>query len=262
MKPFCCADSFHFIQETQAVKSIIRISVIAIAASILLTPSVFCQAQNQPGQERRGFNPEQMIDRRIQFLDQQLNLTPDQEKKIRAIMEKSFKTPPPAAGSSAGASSRRARLNQDRTTTDPRSQINAEIKKVLTADQAKKYDSLPQQGPRQGQFGRGGMNIDDRVEQMTQRLKLTADQKKKVRAIYEKQGEEMKKMFEQAGQNGNREAMRETMMKQREKNEKEIEALLTAEQKKMYAAWRQEMSQQRQRGGSDDQQRSGNRGQR
>jgi Spy/CpxP family protein refolding chaperone len=250
------------------VKTITRFFIMIAAAAILLTPAVFAQNQNRsnqgPGQGQRGFNPEQMIDRRIESLDRELNLTPDQEKKIRAIMEKAFKTPPPRNGAPAqgGASSRRDRLNQDRNTSNPASQVNAEIKKVLTPEQAKKYDALPQPG--RGGFGQGarGFSVDDRVKQISERLKLTSDQQKKIRAIYEKQGEEMRKMFEQMGQGGDREAMRETMQKQREKNEKEVEALLTADQKKAYAAWRQEMSQQFQRGGNGGQQSGGNRRQR
>jgi Spy/CpxP family protein refolding chaperone len=234
---------------------------------ILLTPAVFGQNQNRStqgsGQGQRGFDPEQMIERRIQSLDRELNLTPDQEKKIRAIMEKAFKNPPPREGAPSqdrSASSRRDRLTQDRNTSNPMSQLNTEIKKVLTPDQAKKYDALPQPGRGFGQGGRG-FSVDERVKTITERLKLTADQQKKIRALYEKQNEEMRKMFEQMSQGGDREAMGETMRKQREKNEKDIEALLTADQKKAYAAWRQEMTQQRQRGGNRDQ-RGGNNGQR
>ncbi|MHB9031195.1 MAG: hypothetical protein ACYC9O_20705, partial [Candidatus Latescibacterota bacterium] len=226
------------------MNAITRFLIMIAAATILLTPAVSGQNQNRsnqsPGQGQRGFNPEQMIDRRIQSLDQALNLTPDQEKKIRAIMEKTFKTPPPrnsAPAQGGSASSRRDRLSQDRNTTGPRSHLNAEIKKVLTPEQAKKYDAMPQPERGFGQGGRGGMTTDGRVKQIAERLKLTPDQQKKVRAIYEKQGEEMQKMFAQMGQGGDREAMGETMRKQREKNEKEIEALLTADQKKAYTAW-------------------------
>jgi hypothetical protein len=73
------------------------------------------------------------------------------------------------------------------------------------------------------------MSAEDRTKKLTEQLTLKEDQAKKVLAIYKRSEEDMRKIFESA--EGDRESMRETMRTHREKVNKEIEALLTAEQK-------------------------------
>ena len=73
------------------------------------------------------------------------------------------------------------------------------------------------------------MSAEDRTKRLTEQLSLSADQAKKVLAINKRSEEDMRKIFESA--EGDRESMRETMRAHREKVNKEIEALLTAEQK-------------------------------
>ncbi len=73
------------------------------------------------------------------------------------------------------------------------------------------------------------MSAEDRTKRLTEQLSLSADQAKKVLAINKRSEEDMRKIFESA--DGDRESMRETMRTHREKVNKEIEALLTAEQK-------------------------------
>lgn len=73
------------------------------------------------------------------------------------------------------------------------------------------------------------MSAEDRTKRLTEQLSLTTDQAKKVLAIYKRSEEEMQKIRDAA--DGDRETMRESMRGQREKVNKEIETLLTAEQK-------------------------------
>jgi Spy/CpxP family protein refolding chaperone len=73
------------------------------------------------------------------------------------------------------------------------------------------------------------MSAEERTKNLTEKLTLTTDQAAKVLAIYKRSEEEMKKIFESA--EGDRESMRETMRTHRDKMNKEIEVLLTAEQK-------------------------------
>lgn len=73
------------------------------------------------------------------------------------------------------------------------------------------------------------MSAEERTKKLTEQLSLKEDQAKKVLAIYKRSEEDMRKIFESA--EGDRESMRESMRTQREKVNKEIEALLTAEQK-------------------------------
>lgn len=91
------------------------------------------------------------------------------------------------------------------------------------------------------------MSAEDRTKRLTEQLTLNEDQAKKVLAIYKHSEEDMRKIFESAGDD--RDAMRETMRAHREKVNKEIEALLTADQKTKFEEIRKQGPPQR--GGGD-----------
>ena len=76
------------------------------------------------------------------------------------------------------------------------------------------------------------------VDQLTEKLKLTDDQKTKVTALYVEQGAAQTKARETAGED--REAMRASMTKIQGETEKKVEALLTDDQKKAYTAYKEE----------------------
>jgi len=109
-----------------------------------------------------------------------------------------------------------------------------------------------------GGNGPGMMDPAERVERQTQRLSealsLDADQIAKVKAIYTKNGEEQRKAFEKAkaeGQEFDREKMREQMKASMAKQDNEIKALLTPEQKvkfEQYLKDREERMKNRQGG--------------
>lgn len=83
---------------------------------------------------------------------------------------------------------------------------------------------------------RGGgrrMSVEDRVAEMTKTLGLSEDQQKKITAIYTE--------FESKRKEGTRPS-REEMMAKQEQMDKQINALLTDEQKKKY----EEMAKARQ----------------
>ncbi len=96
-----------------------------------------------------------------------------------------------------------------------------------------------------------GGNQQDRMKKMLEdyktRLKLTEVQFGKVDTILTSQMSEMAKIRESAGED--REAMRAGFMELREKTNKEIEALLTDEQKIEWKKIQEEMAQRRQGGG-------------
>lgn len=82
-----------------------------------------------------------------------------------------------------------------------------------------------------GQFGRGGgslmlLNRED----VQKELALTDDQKSKVTSMQQKQRESMMAMF-QGGERPDPEKMQEIMKKAQEEQQKEIDGILTAEQK-------------------------------
>lgn len=85
--------------------------------------------------------------------------------------------------------------------------------------------------------------------QLTEKLTLTADQQTKVHDILLDQNNQMAKIREEAGED--RKAMREKSMALMEGNNTKINAVLTDDQKKTYAAYLQERkdAMQNRRGG-------------
>lgn len=110
----------------------------------------------------------------------------------------------------------------------------------------------------QGQVrGRMGGTPEERAKRSTEmlsdRLKLTEDQKSKVNAIYLEQGTKMRKMRDSLGGNNNgNQSMMSAMRKHNEESEAKIETLLTADQKKLFAEWKEQRAERmkkRQEGG-------------
>ncbi len=90
------------------------------------------------------------------------------------------------------------------------------------------------------------MSAEDRTKRLTEQLGLNEDQAKKVLAINKRSEEDMRAIFESAGDD--RDAMRDKMRAHREKVVKEIQAVLTADQKVKYE---EILKQGPQRGGGD-----------
>jgi len=92
-----------------------------------------------------------------------------------------------------------------------------------------------------GRKGRGQFTVEQRLERMTTELKLTDDQKPKVKAVLEEQDKKMQGMRDLA-QDERGTKMREL----REETNKKMKEILTADQYKQY----EEMAQRRgKRGG-------------
>ncbi len=91
---------------------------------------------------------------------------------------------------------------------------------------------------------RGENRGDAQVKKMQEKVGLTDEQAAKVKAIMQKAREEARSAFE----NGDvdREAMREMMMKSREKTDAEIIKLLTKEQKPKFEQYRKEQQKEMQ----------------
>lgn len=86
------------------------------------------------------------------------------------------------------------------------------------------------------------------MERLKEKLSLTKDQEAKIQSLLDKQREAIAKEREE--HQGDREAMRAAMMKQRNEIDAEIEKILTKEQKKKYEEYkkeRQEMMKKRMR---------------
>ena len=120
--------------------------------------------------------------------------------------------------------------------TEMREKFQKQTEAILTAEQKKKLEAIRAQGPQRpdggARPGGGGGRRDPLAA-----LNLTDEQKKKVAAIQTAQRTEMRELFS----GGNREGMREKMTALREKTNKQIEGILTDEQKKKF----KEMQSQR-----------------
>lgn len=93
--------------------------------------------------------------------------------------------------------------------------------------------------------------IENQVKQMKERLVLTDDQTVKVKDILTKYSENQRAAFKKAkesGQEVDREKMREEMKATMEKQNGEIKALLTAEQKAKYEAMMKEREERMKNG--------------
>lgn len=124
----------------------------AMTALLLATMTAFAQmpAEQSGGQWSHGQPP--TVDQRLQRMTQQLELTGDQQGKIKPILEnESTQMQSLRADSSLSQEDRMAKMKQIRETTA--SQINP----ILNADQQKKYGEMMSHmgrgrgGPAQGQ---------------------------------------------------------------------------------------------------------------
>lgn len=90
----------------------------------------------------------------------------------------------------------------------------------------------------------GEGRAEAQIKRLQEKVGLTDEQTVKVKAILQKAREEARKAFENG--DGDREAMREMMMKSREKTDAEIMKLLTKEQKPKFEALRKEQQKEMQ----------------
>ena len=86
--------------------------------------------------------------------------------------------------------------------------------------------------------GRQRMSVEDRVAQMTKELDLTADQQKKITAIYTES---------QSKRNSGERPTREQMRAEFEKIDKQVTAVLTKTQQKKYEELKQARQNRRQK---------------
>lgn len=107
-----------------------------------------------------------------------------------------------------------------------------------------------QDGPARRGMGTPEERAKRQTEQLAEKLKLTEDQKTKVAVIYTEQAASMTKLREEA--KGDRETMMAAMTKANEATDAKITTLLTEDQKKAFATWkeeRKEMMKKRMEGG-------------
>ena len=147
---------------------------------------------------------------RVEQIDKAVKLTADQKAQILKIY----------ADAAANAQGGRGGFMGGATT--------AAVEKVLTPDQVKTWRAVTLQ-----------QNIERRITQIDEAVTLTADQKKKIAPIIEKEIKAQNDMLTEMraqGENADRDAMMEKMRTLRAETDKAFESILTKEQFEKYNA--------------------------
>jgi len=133
-----------------------KFAVLTLAAALSAAAVAPAQAQQAPGSQRpraeaRGerMDPAKRVERRVQMLTEHLALTADQAAKVKTILTQEgeqlkafFEKNRPAQDAQRPSDEQRAAFRQQMQRI--REQSNAEIAKVLNADQLKKYEEFRQ----------------------------------------------------------------------------------------------------------------------
>ncbi|MDW3648158.1 MAG: hypothetical protein R8P61_13910 [Bacteroidia bacterium] len=101
----------------------------------------------------------------------------------------------------------------------------------------------------QGPGGRGRRGMEQNIDSLKVKLSLSEDQIEEMKAIQEDMRSKRREVFESA--DGDREAMREEMMKLQASADEQIKGILTLEQWDKYEAYRKEMREKRRDGRKD-----------
>ena len=176
--------------------------ILAIVACFVMASAVLAQQFTPPTPESR-----------VEQIDKAVKLTADQKAQILKIYTD-------AAANAQQGGGRRGRFFGGATT--------AAVEKILTPDQVKKWRAYTLQ-----------QSVDRRIAQIDEAVKLTADQKKKITPILEKEINEQNALMAEMrtqGENADRQAMRDKMTEIRSATTKALESILTKDQLEKYNA--------------------------
>jgi Spy/CpxP family protein refolding chaperone len=103
-----------------------------------------------------------------------------------------------------------------------------------------------QQGrPERGQRMDPQQRLERRLSMMTEKLQLSQSQATQIREILTKENEQMRGLWEKAQGGADRESLRPQMQSIREGTEKQIDAVLTEQQRTTYRELREQMRKER-----------------
>ena len=144
-----------------------KFGFLALAAALSATAVAPAQAQQSPRQERpraegraERMDPAKRVERRVQMLTQRLDLNADQSARVRTILTqeseqmKSFFEKNRAADGQRPTEEQRTAFRKEMQQV--RGRTNAELVKVLNADQVKKYEELHKDRGHRGQRQKQG----------------------------------------------------------------------------------------------------------
>ena len=101
----------------------------------------------------------------------------------------------------------------------------------------------------QGPGGRGRRGMGPNMDSLKVKLSLTEDQMEEMKTIQEDMRAKRREVFESS--DGDREAMREEMMKLQANADEQLKGILTLEQWNQYEAYRKELRERRRAGRED-----------
>jgi Spy/CpxP family protein refolding chaperone len=107
----------------------------------------------------------------------------------------------------------------------------------------------PDRGGQRGERMDPAQRIERRVGMMTERLQLSQPQATQIRQILTKESEQMRALWEKGQGGADRESLRPQMQSIRESTEKQIEGVLTAQQRTTYTELRESMRKEREKRG-------------
>jgi len=215
------------------------------------------QGQGRPNaQGRQNMSPEEMVKAQTKRLVDELKLNKDQEAKITAIYKKSANNTTDFQKMRDASEAERTKMRE--TMQKTRDQQEKDIKAVLTPEQVKTYEASLKnrqngQGGRMGGFGGQNMDPAEMLKMQTQRLveqyKLNKDQEAKVTAINKKYSQnqtDFSRMRDASDEE--RTKMRDEMQKVQAEKNKEIRAVLTPDQAKLFDENQKKQEEQRRNG--------------
>ncbi len=174
--------------------------------------------------------PSQSIENTMARLQSKLELTPEQTQQIRTILVNAEQEAQQLQEMNRG--NREAILA---AWQDQEERVHQQIRNILNPDQQKKFEEI------KSSLVWRRMNFDKEVQRLKDRLHLNEEQALQVQKIIEKTRTEMQNV--RARYSGDRYQMRNEMMKIIQERDKEIEALLTPEQRKEYEKYKSERQQ-------------------
>lgn len=207
-------------------------------AALLAFAFTTAQAQGKGGKD---FDPVKHAEKQTAMMTEKLGLSADQAAKVKAINLKYAEKAKADNPTGDKAKSKEAHKAM-------RAEKQAEIKKVLTADQAAKWEQMMAERKGKGRghgegkakgAGRGDFDPAKRAEmqtaRMTEKLGLSADQSAKVKAINQKYGEKAKATHD-ANAGADKGKMKAAHQTLRAEHDAEIKKVLTKDQA---AKWEQ-----------------------
>jgi len=167
------------------------------------------------------------LDERVSELQKELKLTDDQANQLHLIFEEARPTRP-----EEGRAARMGDRKQGEDRRGRRGEISEKIQSVLTEKQWDKYQEYER-----------NRRMASQIETLTESLNLSEKQVVQVETILDYFQGRMEEMFSE-GADGDPQDMRKVMQKLREAQDKEIEEVLTSEQKDLYETYKNERREQ------------------